>query len=142
MTFEVAPDDPPKWSYVQRYPDWLKDKMSEKDHPYIPSGRETWVGQVAEKDPISSEATCGLYWFRHGRDFLRAAHSMITKDIRTNGEFYLCPVYNEMIADGLTVGAWKVEDHGATMHGLGTPEDLEKFLAHRHIAGRPDSHVA
>ncbi len=130
MTFEVGPDDPPKWSYVGHSGEFLSTNMEHR------------VWRVAEKDPISNEATCGLYWFRHGRDFLRAAHAMITKDIRTNGEYYLCPVYNEMIADGLMVGAWKVEDHGAIMYGLGTPEDLEKFLAHRHIAGRPDSHVA
>ena len=124
MTFDVAPDDPPKWSYVKYGSDLIS------------------IAQVAEKKKISSEATCGIYYFRHGRDFLRAAHAMITKDIRTNGEFYLCPVYNEMIDEGLWVGAWKVNDHSATMHGLGTPEDLEKFIAHRSLIGRTGSNVA
>ncbi len=123
MTFDVAPDEPPKWSYVAR---------DDVDMVY----------RVAEKDPISREATCGLYWFRHGRDFLRAAHAMITKNVRTNGEFYLCPTFNEMIADGMAVGAWKVEDYGAAMWGLGTPEDLEKFLARRRPVERAASNVA
>lgn len=118
MTFDAAPDDPPKWSYVKYGSDLIS------------------IAQVAEKKKISSEATCGIYYFRHGRDFLRAASAMITKNIRTNGEFYLCPVYNEMIAEGLDVGAWNVNDHGAKMHGLGTPEDLEKFLAHRNLSKR------
>lgn len=131
MTFDVGPDEPPKWSYVRR-------EIGES----CPGDDEHRIWWVAEKDPISNEATCGLYWFRHGRDFLRAAHAMITKGIRTNGEFYLCPVYEEFISEGLSVGAWKVEDHGATMHGIGTPSDLEKFLAHRRPAERADSNVA
>lgn len=117
MTFHVAPDDPPKWSYVER---------------------KTWrtVQKVAEKQAISREATCGIYWFRHGRDFLRAANAMITKNIRTNNEFYICPVYNEMIEEGLKIGAWNVEDHAGKMWGLGTPEDLETFLARSDPAQR------
>ncbi len=110
MTFDVKGDDP-KWSFVKKSP-----------HTDL-------VIEVAEKRQISNEATCGIYWFKHGRDFLRAAHSMITRNIRTNGEFYLCPVYNEMIRDGLDIGAWNVDEHAAKMHGLGTPEDLEKFIA-------------
>ncbi len=110
MTFDV-PEDDPKWSFV-------------KKSPYT-----DLVIAVAEKRQISREATCGIYWFKHGRDFLRAAHSMITRNIRTNGEFYLCPVYNEMIRDGLDLGTWNVNEHAAKMHGLGTPEDLEKFIA-------------
>lgn len=123
MTFKVPYGEPPKWSYVGR-------------------GGEGNVLEVAEKDPISNEATCGLYWFRHGRDFLRAAHAMITKDVRTNGEFYLCPVYNEMISGGAKIGAWDVGEHGAKMWGLGTPEDLEKFLARRRPIERAASNVA
>lgn len=132
MTFGVAPDEPPKWSYVSHR---VRGPLG-WDLP------RHQIAEVAEKDAISNEATCGLYWFRHGRDFLRAAHAMITKGIRTNGEFYLCPVYNELISDDLSVVAWKVEDHGATMHGIGTPSDLEKFLAHRRPAERADSNVA
>ena len=137
MTFGVGPDEPPKWSYVRR--GWPDAPTLEVVSSRMP------VAEVAEKDPISREATCGLYWFRHGRDFLRAAHAMITKNIRTNGEFYIAPVYNEMISKGLSVGAWKVEDHGARMHGLGVPEDLERFkavLARRRLAERSAPNVA
>ncbi len=31
---------------------------------------------------------------------MKYANQMIAKDIRANGEFYVCPVYNEAIADG------------------------------------------
>ena len=49
---------------------------------------------------------------------------MIDKDLRVNGEFYICPVYNELINDGKTLVPFFVHK----MHGLGTPEDLKKFL--------------
>lgn len=34
---------------------------------------------------------------------------MITKNIRTNNEFYVCPVYNEAIADGKKIKIFPVE---------------------------------
>ena len=49
---------------------------------------------------------------------------MIEKDIRTNGEFYICPVFNEAIADGKKVRIKEIEK----MWGIGTPEDLKYFL--------------
>jgi len=49
---------------------------------------------------------------------------MIEKDIRVNGEFYVCPVFNEAIADNK-----HVRTHEANaMWGLGTPEDLNQYL--------------
>ena len=49
---------------------------------------------------------------------------MIEKDIRTNGEIYICPVLNEAIADGKKVRIKEIE----RMWGIGTPEDLKYFL--------------
>ena len=50
---------------------------------------------------------------------------MIAKNIRVNNEFYVCPVFNEAIADGLEVRTFEIEK----MWGLGTPEDLDYFLS-------------
>jgi NDP-sugar pyrophosphorylase family protein len=82
------------------------------------------ITEVAEKKPISNIATCGVYYFSHGSDFVLAAESMISKNIRTNGEFYVCPVFNELINDGKKIYNYPI----AEMKGLGTPEDLQKFL--------------
>ena len=49
---------------------------------------------------------------------------MIKKNIRVNNEFYVCPVFNEAIADGKKIQAYHVDG----MWGLGTPEDLELFI--------------
>lgn len=85
------------------------------------------IVEVAEKNPISDNATVGIYFWEKGSDFVKYANSMIEQNIRVNGEFYICPVYNEAIRDGKTI----IPYFGASMirmHGLGTPEDLEKFL--------------
>lgn len=97
----------PKWSFAR-----LDDRTNR-------------VLEVAEKKPISNHATVGIYYYKHGRDFVDAAERMIKKDVRVNGEFYVCPVFNEMIEDGKNVMIYPV----AEMRGLGTPEDLQKFLA-------------
>ena len=101
-------DDDPKWSYAR-----CDD-----------SGR---VVEVAEKRVISDQATVGIYYFRRGSDFARAARRMIEKDIRVNGEFYVCPVFNELIEEGKHVFVDEIQKD--QMHGLGTPEDLTVFLA-------------
>ena len=51
---------------------------------------------------------------------------MIEKDIRTNNEFYVCPVYNEAIGDGKVIYNHSIP--AENMWGLGTPEDLTYYL--------------
>ena len=96
-------------------------------HPkwsFVKTNSRGYITEVAEKKPISNIATCGIYWYRRGSDFVKYAEQMIEKDIRVNNEFYIAPVYNELIADGKTLIPFYV--HG--MWGLGTPEDLRYFL--------------
>lgn len=103
LTFESAH---PKWSYARTDSNGL-------------------VVEVAEKKPISNEATCGVYYWKHGSDYVKYAEQMIANDIRTNNEFYVCPVFNEAIKDGKKIKIKRVDK----MWGLGTPEDLQYFLA-------------
>lgn len=84
------------------------------------------VLEVAEKTVISDQATVGIYYFKKGLDFVKAAFAMIEKDIRFNNDFYVCPVFNEMILDGKKIINWEIKQ--SKMHGLGTPEDLSRYL--------------
>ncbi len=102
----TMPANHPKWSYIR----------------YDENG---FVTLVREKEVISDQATVGIYNYKHGADFMKYARQMIAKDIRVNGEFYVAPVYNEMIEAGMKL---VYKDVGAKMHGLGTPEDLEAFM--------------
>lgn len=97
----------PKWSYAKL------------------DGRG-FVSEVAEKRPISDLATVGIYYWKKGSDYVKYAEQMIAKNIRTNNEFYVCPVFNEAIGDGKLVRVKTIQK----MWGIGTPEDLKTFLEH------------
>lgn len=88
------------------------------------------VVETAEKKPISKEATTGIYYFKEGSFLVSYAEEMIKENVRVNNEFYTCPVYNYMIKDNKKVGVYNVGIDGISgMYGIGTPEDLEIFLA-------------
>ena len=84
------------------------------------------VTEVAEKNPISDNATVGYYFWKHGSDFVSYAEQMIVKDIRVNNEFYVCPVFNQAIEAGKEIRTFNIDK----MWGLGTPEDLNYYLEH------------
>lgn len=98
MTMEATD---PKWSFARTNANGL-------------------VTEVAEKKPISNQATTGIYMFRRGCDFANAAHAMIDKNVRVNNEFYVAPAYNEMISSGARIGCFSIGSVEKGMHGLGT----------------------
>ena len=97
----------PKWSFVK-----LDD--------------DGFVNEVAEKNPISDIATVGIYYWNKGSDYVKYAEDMIAQDIRHNNEFYVCPVFNQAIEDSKKVKIFNIDSD--SMWGLGTPEDLDRFL--------------
>ena len=97
---------------------------TESKWSYVRKDANDFVCEVAEKKVISNEATVGFYYYKHGSDYVRFAKQMIAKDIRVNNEFYVCPVYNEMIEAGKKIKSFSIEK----MWGVGTPEDLKAFL--------------
>ena len=104
----------------------LTFKSHHPSHSFAKINRDGYVTEVAEKKPISNDATVGIYYWSKGNDFVKYADQMIKKDIRTNNEFYICPVYNEAIKDGKKIKISPVDE----MWGMGTPEELNNFLTH------------
>lgn len=109
----AMPASDPKWSYI-RY------------------NEQGIVTLVKEKEVISDLATVGIYNYKHGSDFVKYARKMIEKNIQVNDEFYVAPVYNEMIEAGMKITFCNV---GEKMFGLGTPEDLRAFIKNPLSAG-------
>ena len=81
------------------------------------------VLEMTEKRRISEWASTGLYYFRHGHDFVRHADEMIAVGETVNDEFYVAPVYNRLLAAGAEIRANRVP----VAWVLGTPEDLAMF---------------
>lgn len=99
--------------FESTHPRWSFAKVNDKG----------FITEVAEKVPISNSATVGVYYFKHGKDFVFAAEEMIRKDIRRNNEFYVCPVFNELLGRGDKIKAVWAD----VMWSLGTPEDVLYF---------------
>lgn len=83
-----------------------------------------FVVETAEKIPISDIATSGVYWWNKGSDYVKYAEERIAQNTRHNGEFYVCPTFNNLIADGGKVKTYDIK----RMWGVGTPDDLRAFL--------------
>lgn len=137
-------DSPLILSNSDQFIDWdsteFMYKMNENDYDggivCFPATHPKWsfaktdengiISEVAEKNPISNQATAGIYYWKQGSDYVKYAEQMIEKDIRVNNEFYVCPVYNEAIEDGKQIYNHMIP--AENMWGLGTPEDLNYYL--------------
>ena len=104
-------------TFTATHPKWSFAKVDEYGY----------VTEVAEKNPISNIATVGVYYWAKGSDYVKYAEQMISKNIRTNNEFYTCPTFNEAIGDGKKIKTFNIEK----MWGLGTPEDLKYYLENK-----------
>lgn len=98
-------------------------KYGEKKWSYVQTNEKGYAIRVAEKDPISNNATVGLYYFKKGNEFLKYSEQMINKNIRVNNEFYLCPVYNEYILDEKKIYISEIKK----LWPLGTIEEIKNF---------------
>lgn len=90
---------------------------------YAHIGDDGYVDITAEKEVISNNALDGLYHFSKAKDFFDIAKIHIENDIRSGGEFYIAPMYNDLIKNGnkfricLSDQLWI----------LGTPDELVFF---------------
>jgi len=103
-----------KWSYVER-------------------GNDGSIIRVVEKIEVSEEATVGIYGWSSGKLLLESIKDLIQSNTRVNNEFYIAPTYNYLLSSFLTVNTVSVGTHGESVHGLGTPEDLEHFLKQKSL---------
>ena len=93
-------------------------------HSYAKIDKEGVVTEVAEKIVISPNATVGVYYWKKGMDFVDAAEDMVFTGETANGEYYVCPAFNNAIKAKKRISILPVD----YMHGLGTPEELKKYL--------------
>ena len=106
----IFDDIHPRWSFV---------KLDDQD----------LVIEAAEKRPISRNATTGFYYFRRGRDFITSVQQMIKKGASTNGQYYVCPCYNEMVLLQKRIGVYRIskEDYFNLNQQKGM-DDYEAYL--------------
>ncbi|RMT81705.1 Lipopolysaccharide biosynthesis protein [Pseudomonas savastanoi pv. nerii] len=104
-------------------------KASDPKWSFVGFSAEGLITRVVEKEVISDEATVGIYNFRNAGQLISAIETMVMKDLRVNGEFYVAPAYNEIIGRGAKVIHYSIGAEGHGMYGLGIPADLNQFLS-------------
>jgi RpiB/LacA/LacB family sugar-phosphate isomerase len=101
----------------------LTFKSNSSNYSYAQVDARGFVCQTAEKKVISKQACVGIYYFKSGSLFCRNAEEMIKRNLRTNNEFYVSPLYNLLIEKNMLVKTLPVEK----MHIFGTPQEFEFY---------------
>ena len=114
----IFDDIHPRWSFV---------KLDEQG----------FVTEAAEKRPISRNAVAGFYYFKKAAYFFEAAKKMISKNASVNGSFFVCPVFNEMILQQMTIGTFRIkkDQYYSFSHDSGI--EAYKIYLKSHEEGRP-----
>ena len=66
------------------------------------------VVEAAQQNPISTNATVGLFWYARAEYFVEAAKQMIIKNAKINDRFFIAPAFNEMILKEKYVGVTQI----------------------------------
>lgn len=93
-------------------------------YSYSQLGEDGYVIRTAEKEVISNHAHAGLYHFSKGSDFVRLAKEMIKRNIRVKNEFYVAPLYNLFIEEGMKISVQPID----RLWSMGTPDERRYFL--------------
>ena len=101
------------------------ENQNSKDYSYVKVNDEGFVKESAEKIPISKTACAGMHYFRRGSDFVKYAEIMIKNNHRFNNEFYMTPVYNELVQAGKKIITFPILKKWA----LGSKEEINQFLS-------------
>lgn len=81
------------------------------------------VVEVAEKKRISNLASTGLYYFSKCSEFIDFSNSVISQNIMVNGEFYIIPVFEQMIQNNLVINISMAKE----MWDMGNPKAKNEF---------------
>jgi len=98
-------------------------RSSESRFSFARMDESGYVRQTAEKIPISDYALTGLYHFSDSQAFIDVAKKRIRQNKTDKGEFYIAPMYNDLIQLGKKFIIDIANEHWI----LGTPEELEDF---------------
>lgn len=107
-------------------------------HPrysYVRTNDEGLVIEAAQKKPISRQATVGIFWFARGSDFVEAAKRLISKDASTDGMYFICPTFNELILKQARIGATQID--AKLYHPLKSERQINQFESLVESTGGP-----
>ena len=81
------------------------------------------VTEVKEKQVISTFASTGTYYFKSTVQMISLLKDMLDNNQKELGEFYIAPLYNKLINQGMKVSVLESRNYLC----YGTPEELKKI---------------
>lgn len=66
-------------------------------------GKDEYVIKTTEKERISDLCSNGLYYFKSSTIFNKAFEHSVRERLKAKGEFYIAPLYNFLIGNGLAI---------------------------------------
>lgn len=93
---------------------------------FVLPGENGKVLKTTEKDRISDLCSNGLYFFKSSTIFNNAFEHSVREDLKAKGEFYIAPLYNFLIDNGLTVSYELIP--ASKIIFCGTPEEYRSIL--------------
>lgn len=100
----------------------------ESIHPryaYVRLDGQNFIQEAFEKKPVSKDAVAGFFYFKKGRDFLRACELMILKDASFEGKFWLSLSLNELILQNKILKAVHIDKNA--YHTFYSPKKIAEF---------------
>ncbi len=107
----------------------------ESVHPrwsYVSLDENNRIIETAEKRPISKNAIAGFYYFKHGKDFVRAAMKSIKNDYSVNGLYYIAPVLNELVLENKMLSIYRIDNN--KYFTFYSPAAIKHFERHAGLA--------
>lgn len=83
------------------------------------------VIEASQRNPISRDATVGIFWYRRGSDFVQAAKNLILKGAHIDGQYFICPTFNELILKSQEIGVHRISQD--KYHPLKSERQLARF---------------
>ena len=89
-------------------------------------GEDGNILKTTEKDRISELCSNGLYYFKSSTIFNNAFEHSVREGLKVKGEYYIAPLYNFLIGNGLTVSYELIP--ASKIIFCGTPEEYRNIL--------------
>ncbi|MGL4183655.1 MAG: sugar phosphate nucleotidyltransferase [Metamycoplasmataceae bacterium] len=104
----------------------FEEKEKSSKWSYVELDSNNFIKSVRVKDPFSSFAVVGWYFYSKGKYFLKSATYQIINQDKANNEYFCCPTFNYLISWNKKVKGIIIKNN--QMHGVGVPDDLRKYL--------------
>ena len=82
-------------------------------HPrysYVRLNESGLVTETTQRDPITTNATAGVFWYKKTADFVYGAKNLIRKNAHVDEAYFVAPVFNELVLKRKRIGVLKLAE--------------------------------